>query len=365
MFNSLSLLIKPAGALCNMNCSYCFYKKTASQRASSFCKIMSSETVAVLLDKAFEENLSSIYISFQGGEPTLAGLDFFKSFIDAVNKRNKKGIPVSYALQTNGILIDDEFAKFLAENKFLVGISLDGDRNTNNRFRLGDDGKSTFDTVLDAISLLEKHKADFNILSVITNESAGEIKRTYKFFKNRNLKYLQFIPFVDDCFDESISLSCEEYERFLKKLFDLWYNDLVGGKYVSVRTFDNYINLLCGYPAENCAMLGVCGGYFVVEANGDIYPCDFYCTDEYRLGSVFDEKPFEKKEKHREFFMESLLIKDYCKNCKYAYLCRGGCKKDRTDHFTKNKYCSAYYNFFEYAAERMQSIAKRIKTAQI
>ena len=132
------------------------------------------------------------------------------------------------------------------------------------------------------------------------------------------------------------------------------------GEYISVRHIDNYIGILLGNPPENCAMCGICGSYFVIEANGDIFPCDFYCDNEYKTGSVYDDNPFEIGEKHREFINESLIIHKNCKGCRFRMLCRGGCKRDRINGFTENRYCKAYQCFFEYAGERMASIAKSI-----
>ncbi len=331
----LTLLIKPAAGLCNLQCGYCFYRAASETREN---KIMSGETVDVLVEKISAFRPSELSVSFQGGEPTLAGLPFFQSFV----KKLKESVrcPVQFALQTNGLLIDDAFVAFLGENGFLTGLSLDGDRETNDRYRTGPNQNSTFAQVLSAASVLQKHGAAFNILSVIDDKNAAEIERTYAFFKAQGFGFLQFIPCVEE---GTASLSAKAYEAFLKTSFDLWYDDFEKGRYVSVRHIDNYIGILLGLPPENCAMRGVCGSYFVVEANGDLYPCDFYCKAPFRLGSVYDEAPFANSEKQQAFTAESGVIHKHCKDCRYYVLCRGGCKRERTDRFTKNKYCEAYY----------------------
>ncbi len=347
----LTLLIKPAAGLCNMNCRYCFYRSASETREN---RIMTEKTVDALIQKIEEYRPSALYVVFQGGEPTLAGLDFYKEFVRKVNRR--LNCQVSYALQTNGLLIDDAFAQFFNENNFLVGISLDGERKTNDRYRLDKNGGSVFGKVQSGINTLRKHGVDFNILSVVDNENANDIGESYAFFKEQDYGFLQFIPFVDG--EDGVSLSAEKYGEFLKKIFDLWYGDLINGRYVSIRHIDNYIGILLGNPPENCAMCGVCGSYFTVEANGDIFPCDFYCKDEYRLGSIYGEKPFEVSEKQKEFIEQSMLIHENCNNCRYRLLCRGGCKRDRTDGYTKNRYCEAYRSFFDYAAERLAEAAR-------
>lgn len=349
--NTLTLLVKPAAGLCNMNCRYCFYRSASETREN---RIMTEETVDALIQKIKEYRPSALSVVFQGGEPTLAGLDFYKSFVNKI-KENIKA-PVNYALQTNGLLIDDAFAQFFKENGFLVGISLDGGRKTNDRYRLDKSGESVFRKVQNSINTLKKHGVDFNILSVIDDENTDDVEEGYAFFKKQGYNFLQFIPFVDG--EDGVSLTPEKYGEFLKKIFDLWYTDFINGDYVSIRHIDNYIGILLGNPPENCAMCGVCGSYFVVEANGDIFPCDFYCKDEYRLGSICDEKPFEVSEKQKEFIEQSMLIHEKCRDCKYRVLCRGGCKRDRTDGYTKNRYCEAYKSFFDYAAQRLVNAAK-------
>ncbi len=350
---SLTLLIKPAAGLCNMRCAYCFYRAASEERDN---RVMTEETVDRLLEQIAAYKPASLAVHFQGGEPTLAGLPFFRTFVGKL--RAAAMCPVQFALQTNGLLIDDAFAAFLREHGFLVGLSLDGDRKTNDRCRRDKTGESTFSRVLTAAETLKKHGVAFNILSVIDDENAKEIDATYAFFKAQGFGCLQFIPCLDD---GGASLSADAYEAFLKRCFDLWYADFESGRYVSIRHIDNYIGILLGEPPESCAMRGVCGSYFVVEANGDLYPCDFYCKAAYKLGSVFDARPFEPNEPQRSFIEASRAIHAHCGSCKYYALCRGGCRRDRTDDWTKNKYCTAYYNFFEYAANRMVRAAKTLR----
>ena len=292
----------------------------------------------------------------------MAGLDFFRRFVRQI--KETAGCPVGFSLQTNGLLIDDAWAVFFKENGFLIGISLDGSRRTNDRYRLDNHGESVFPRVLSAISVLKKHGVDFNILSVIDDQNAAEFDSTWRYFKKHGFRFLQFIPYVDE--EDGVALSPESYETFLKKSFDLWYRDLIRGDYVSVRHIDNYVGILMGRPPESCAMRGICGGYFVAEANGDLYPCDFYCREEYKLGTVFDDDPFAANETQRRFMEDSTLIHERCKACRWYVLCRGGCRRDRTDGLTRNKYCAAYDSFFGYAAGRMeQAVALFLRNGNV
>ena len=350
---NLTLLIKPAAGLCNMSCTYCFYKAASETREN---RIMTRAAVDELIKKIKAYNPSALSVMFQGGEPTLAGIGFFEYFVEKI--KENISAPVHFALQTNGLLIDEKFAEFFKENGFLIGVSLDGNRKTNDRYRLDKNGEGVLPNILEACRILNKHGVDFNILSVIDDKNAADTESTWAYFKKHGLKFLQFIPYVDE--NNGVSLSAEAYGKFLKDSFDLWYEEWEKGNYISVRHIDNYINILMGNPPESCAMCGVCGSYFVVEANGDLFPCDFYCKEEYKLGSVFDEAPFEINEKQRAFIEKSHLIHKYCSECEYYILCRGGCRRDRIDNYTRNKYCAAYKEFFAYAGERMVTLAREL-----
>lgn len=357
MRNELSLLIKPAGALCDLGCSYCFYRRIAADRDTA-PGVMQDETAETLLERVLSLRPAALSIAFQGGEPTLAGLSWYRRFLQNIAEKNTAKIPVNLSIQTNGMHINDDWARLFKEHGFLVGLSLDGDKATNDRFRLDKNGNSVYERTLAAAELLNKHGVEFNILSVLTNESAYEIERTYADFKRRGFRFLQFIPFVDEGTGQS--LTSEAYTFFLKRCFDLWYADFQKGDYISIRHIDNYIRILLGEPPENCAMCGVCGRYYVIEADGSVYPCDFYCKDTYRLGTVFDPAPFDESETHRTFLTDSCRIHASCAACKYTALCRGGCRRDRTDELTKNKYCKAYRAFFDYALERMLTVARSL-----
>ncbi len=357
MLNELSLLIKPAGARCDLDCAYCFYKKIAAGRAASG-GIMTEETVRALLDRVFAARPSALSVAFQGGEPTLAGLGWYRRFLTLLAEENRRDIPVYLSIQTNGMHTDGEWASFFRENRFLVGLSLDGDRETNDRFRRDPEGRSVFDRTLRAAGTLSAHGVDFNILSVVTNESAFEIERTYRELRRRGFRFLQFIPLVQE--GDGPGLGADAFAFFLKRVFDLWYDDFLAGDGVSVRHIDNYLRILLGSEPENCAMCGVCGRYYVVEADGAVYPCDFYCRETDRLGSVFDGAPFALSEKHRAFIGGSLRVRETCGGCEYAFLCRGGCRRDRINGGTENKYCAAYRAFFSYALPRLSGAAKTL-----
>ena len=345
----LSIMIKPASSLCNLDCRYCFYHDVAENREEKNLGIMNSSTSESLIKSAlaFADGYS-VAFAFQGGEPLIAGKEYFENFISLVEKYNTKSSEIFYSVQTNGLLINEEWAEFFTENRFLVGLSLDGDREAN-KFRVDMSGQSRFFQTLTAAKILEEKKTEFNILSVMTGVNARRIDKIYSYFKERGFKYLQFIPclrpFGSD--EESeLYMTNEDYKYFLIHAFNRYVKDFARNEYVSIRQFDNYVRLYLGERAEQCGMCGHCTHQFVCEGNGNIYPCDFYCTDEWLLGNINDTdlEVMAGSEKARDFLRESLNVSEECKKCPYYPLCRaGGCKRSRTDR----DYCEAYKGFFE------------------
>ena len=363
----LSLLIKPASSNCNLRCQYCFYHSIAENRTTSSYGVMSSETLEVLVKKALECTEGSCTFAFQGGEPTLAGLDFYKKLVEIVPKYNIKKVKVNYALQTNGLAIDGEWAEFLMENKFLVGISLDGPKDIHDITRIDPQGKGSFKRVMATVDLFNKHHVEYNVLCVVNAYVARHISKVYSFYKKHDFRFLQFIPCLDPLNEEpgghQYSLTPERYTQFLKKLFDEWYNDILKDDILSIRYFDDLIAMLMGYPPGSCGMSGTCGDNYVIEANGGVYPCDFYVLDEWYIGNIH-EIGFEQIRASApacSFIEVSKHIDPQCEGCKWYNLCRGGCRRYR-EPFENGKpvlnyYCSSFKEFFEYTIERMLKLA--------
>ncbi|MBR3766824.1 MAG: SPASM domain-containing protein [Clostridia bacterium] len=345
---ALSLMIKPASSLCNLSCEYCFYRDVSEHREHLGFGIMEKSIAEVLIKKALEyADGNSVAFAFQGGEPTLAGLGYFQYFVDTVNKYNVKSSKIFYGIQTNGTVLDSDWARFLHENNFLVGLSLDGDFD-GNKFRKKASGQNSFYKILSAAELLKKHEVEFNILTVLTGYCADNGERIYRFFRSKGFRYLQFIPCLRPFGSEEKSelyMTADQYADFLIKVFNLYVKDYVRHNYISIRQFDNWVRLYLRQPTEQCGIMGHCSHQFVAEANGNIYPCDFYCTDEYYLGNIneTDFKTMEKSEIAKNFIRESLKVPEKCKTCNVYGLCRnGGCKRTQVSE----DYCKAYKKFF-------------------
>ena len=367
----INLLVKPASGQCNLHCEYCFYCDLTQKREQASYGMMTEKTLDNMMRRVFSFAEHDVTIAYQGGEPTLRGLDFFRLSVELQKKYNTRHLPVHNALQTNGTLLTREWAQFFRENRFLLGVSLDGTKETNDAFRLTKAGKSSYSAVQHGIELLESEGVDFNILTVVHARTARNIGKVYGAFRRRGLRYLQFIPCLDPLGEtpgsHPYSLTPKAYGDFLCRLFDCWWQDIEKGEFVSIRQFDNYVQMLLGIPPESCGMSGVCSLQNVVEADGGVYPCDFYVTDRYSLGNVNDnsfEEIYQKREELR-FIEESLVPDEECKSCEWRGLCGNGCKRYREPRredgsFQRNFFCESYRQFFSYAYPRLRAAAMEL-----
>ncbi|MDD5338566.1 MAG: anaerobic sulfatase maturase [Dehalococcoidales bacterium] len=367
----ISVLIKPASGKCNLNCKYCFYHDVASNRAVADFGFMSLETIEEIIKKALKFASGYATFSFQGGEPTLCGLDFFKSVVELQNKHNVNNAAFNNCIQTNGMLIDEKWAEFLHDNHFLVGLSLDGFDELHDAYRVDAKGKGTYAKVMETATLFDKHKVEYNILFTVTGLSTQAPEKLYDFFKSKGCNFLQFMPCIDPEDDKrgvhDYSLKPEQYTVFLKQFFDKWCTDFMGGREVSVRYYDNLVRMVMGMQPEMCSLTGSCQCQFVFEADGSVYPCDFYVTDEWKLGNIHRQELMElyESETCQRFINSSLAAASLCCDCESKYLCRGGCRRDRDNFSTKqlerNYFCQSYKDFLKYAYPRLGKVAEYVK----
>lgn len=367
----IHLLIKPSSGACNLRCRYCFYHDVMENREQAFLGFMSPETQEHLIQKALERADGQCTFAYQGGEPTLIGLDYFKRAAELEAKYNRKGVTIHHAIQTNGYALDEEWARFFVENRYLVGLSMDGTQQTHDRYRVDPAGEGTFRQVQRTARMFDRFGVEYNILTVVNGQTAKKIQSIYTFYKKNGYRYLQFIPCLDPLGEEpgsrEYSLTPKAYGEFLCLLFDLWYRDLMAGEEISIRQFDNYIQMLLGYPPESCGMSGVCSFQNVVEADGGVYPCDFYVLDEYCLGNLNRDsfEDLERRRKELQFVEESRAVDPDCGQCRWYPICRGGCKRyrePRTEQraLRKNFFCESYQMFFAHSISRMEEIARYV-----
>ena len=381
---SLQLLIKPASSLCDLKCKYCFYHDLATHQALS-PKIMSVETLELTIKRASEyftnapkDEPSYLSILFQGGEPTLAGLDYFKQAI-AFQKQYFAHLPqvqISNAIQTNGCKLDDELVSFLVANDFFFGISLDGPKALHDAMRIHRNGSGSYDEVRSGITKLQKFGAQFNVLCVLTDLNALNIKSVYEHFKELGFYNHQYIACLDPferlgqhsnehlqehSKEQPLFLSEQAYSQFLINIFDLWYQDLMErGTYISIRHIENYLALLLKMSINSCNMTGVCQIQNVVESSGKIYPCDFFAHDDYELGNLKDHdfEYLQTNNKARTFIEQSHQLPNYCQHCPYLSLCRNGCYRERLNG--KNIHCATFKAFFAARMDKLKQAAAHL-----
>lgn len=369
-----SLLIKPAGPDCNMACTYCFYLEKADLFNETKIHRMSEDVLREMTRQAMVQSGQHINFGWQGGEPTLMGLPFFEKAMQ-FQQEYGRGKSVGNGLQTNGILIDEEWAHFLHKYNFLVGLSLDGPEHIHNKYRHMRGGNGSWHRVEDSAKLMLDHDVSVNALSVVNDYSVQFPEEIYAYYKYLGLTFLQFIPCVEtDPMDASkaapFSVSPDHYGEFLCSLFDLWMADFKDKKpTTSIRYFDSLFFNYVGLPAPECTLLPSCGIYTVVEHNGDVFSCDFFVEPNWKLGNVMNDALIDmlNSDKQHEFGTMKAELPVDCKTCQWLKYCWGGCTKDRMrDPRDKgiSHFCQSYKMFFTHAHSRMEKLASEWKREQ-
>ncbi|MBJ8325776.1 radical SAM/SPASM domain-containing protein [Streptococcus pacificus] len=335
MVKHISVLIKPASGLCNIKCQYCFYSDITSIREVKSYGKMSLKTMTRMIHQIFTDlsDGDELTLSFQGGEPTLVGFTFYEELTNLVDALcRKKKVAVHYAIQTNGTLINDRWCQLLKKHKFLVGLSIDGTPLHHDLHRLDMKGRGTFQRVIRTKKLFDHYEIDYNILCVLTESLAKEPKAVFDFIQKEKIQYIQFIPCLDGLRSHNkhdYSLTPESFSLFYIQLFDLWFERFHNGQYYSIKLFDDLFNLFIRREITACGITGRCQVQYVIEADGSVYPCDFYVLDEYRMGYIQEKtlKELFEQEISFAFLNEPKQYSDYCATCPFEHICCGGCKR--------------------------------------
>ncbi len=337
----ISVMIKPASSLCNLKCKYCFYEDESGIRENRSYGLMDEKTMKAVITNVLSALTGNdeVTFAFQGGEPTLAGLTFFKNFIEYVNIEKSRNVKVSYVIQTNATLLNDEWCEFFKENGFLVGVSLDLHKGSHDLVRASADGNGSFEMVLEKVRLLEKHGAEFNILCTLTNEIAKYPRKVWEFIVKNDLKFVQFTPCLGSLSDgdrekkengDNYALSPERFAAFYKDITDRWYIDFKNGDVRSIKLIHDITNLVLFNKRAACGIDGKCCPQIIVEADGSAFPCDFYCLDEYLIGNLANDDVLTLYERSAASkTKDGKPLPDLCSSCKYISICNGGCKRMR------------------------------------
>jgi len=364
---SVIIMLKPASSLCDMRCEYCFYADVASMRDVKSYGIMQKELVGKMFEKLSSELCEGdrIQFTFQGGEPTLAGIDFYRDFV--TRAAALKGVSVSYALQTNGLHIDREWCKLLAEYKFLVGISLDLPTELHDAQRKSSSGGGTAKRVLSAMKLMRECRVDFNVLCTLTRDVAEKPREVWDAIVGLDIEFTQFTPCLGELEgkgESAYALTPELFASFYKEIFGYWYSAYQRGDRRSIKLFDDVVNqMILGRPT-GCGMDGVCRPQLVVEADGSTYPCDFYCLDEYKLGNIASNTLGEllSSPAVSAFVTRPHIAPRMCEDCPYRRFCGGNCKRmQREMCASRNGDFCGYRSFLDSCGETLFSLASAIK----
>jgi uncharacterized protein len=362
-----NFIIKPVSTQCNYSCSYCVYTNSDKDPQTLSSKTMTEETTANLIRIAVDApEAEELTFAFQGGEPTLAGIDYFYFFATLVSMLKKPNQSIVYTLQTNGSQLDDEWCAFLKELNFLVGISLDGYQATHDQHRISEAKSGTFDDTMRAIKLLRTYEIDFNILTVLTKDLANHASDLYEFYRRNNFEYIQFLPCLakNDVVADPFALTPSLFATFYNELFDQWCIDYSAGVYRSVAMFDNAIALFSGIIPLQCGILGFCSPQFVVDADGTVSPCDFHTQNEYSIGNVNEHSVSQllKNEMMEQFLHEAKRMSKLCDTCPFATMCNGNCKRQNIAYFDDT--LCGYQEFLKYAYPNIRVIIDKLREGE-
>ena len=368
------VMTKPIGAICNLDCEYCFYLDKENLYPNTRSFRMTDEVLENYVRQYIEsQQVNEITFAWQGGEPTLMGVDFFRRAVEYQEKYRRVGTRIQNTFQTNATLLNDEWCRFFKQNNFLIGISIDGPPELHDKYRYDKRGKPSSDDVLRGLRFLQKHQVDYNVLCVVNSHNADYPLEVYRYFKELGTQFMQFIPAVEHVDEKGVTdrtVRAAQYGKFLCAIFDEWVVNDIGKIFVQI--FDVALEAWLGYNPSLCIFNETCGNAMAIEHNGDLYSCDHYVDPEYFLGNV-TETPMEalvESTFQRKFGTDKRdTLPQYCLDCEVRFVCNGGCPKNR---FIKtpsgedglNYLCAGYKQFFNHIDRPMKMMAEALQAGR-
>lgn len=376
---AFNIMIKPVGSLCNLKCHYCYYLDKAEIYGGREPRMTIEMLEHFVKEYIAANDVQDVYFNWHGGEPLLAGLDFYRKAVE-FQKKYGEGKSIHNTLQTNGTLITREWAEFFRANGFLLGVSLDGPQNVHDRYRGGKGGASVFGKVIKGIMELYRARVQYNVMTTVNKQSEGRGLEIYQFLKQAGTRFIQFMPVVEHVKDGLIvspdtpgariapwSIDAKAFGQFLCDIFDYWVRHDVGK--VFVNQFDAALASWCGVPQGTCSFAETCGGNSIIEHNGDLYPCDHFVYEDYRIGNVLetDLRTLMNSSKQVRFGIDKRNgLPGKCLSCRWFFACHGECPKHRFNTTDKgetglNALCEGYEMFFSHVAPYMERMAALLK----
>jgi uncharacterized protein len=386
MNTSFHILAKPIGPICNLDCKYCFYLEKESLYPQVSKWAMQDDVLDSYICQYIEAHDSpEVQFAWQGGEPTLLGVDYFRKLVD-IQKKYANGKRILNAFQTNGVLLNDEWAAFFKANVFLIGISIDGPRELHDTYRVDKGGQPTFDRVMRGLEMLKRHNVEFNTLTTVHRGNADYPLEVYHFLKECGSGYMQFIPIVERIAHNATvdglqlispdfdgvarvapwSVESKQFGRFLCTIFDEWVRRDVGRYYVQL--FDVSLESWCGMEPGLCVFRKQCGSALAIEHGGDVYSCDHYVYPQNRLGNIMESalQSLVDSEQQRDFGQaKETTLPRYCRECDVRFACNGECPKHRFEKTPDgeaglNYLCAGYKMFFHHVDPYMKFMAREL-----
>ncbi len=362
----VTVMIKPVGAMCNLRCRYCYYLPTMELFGGRERR-MSLDTLEALFAGMLPRFDQHVTIAWQGGEPTMAGRDFFQKAIDFQNQYKRPGQTIAHALQTNATLLDDDWCRFLKSYGFLVGVSIDGPPQLHDHHRLTVANQPSCNAVLAGLKRLQRHEVEYNILCVLNERNVKHPDEVFAYLINLGARHLQFIPAIEWVGDGQLapfSPTGEQYGEFMCRVFDLWYDRYRTS--ISIRLFDALLNQLVLGRMPLCINDASCHNQLTIEHDGSVFGCDHFVEDRWRLGRIEDDRLdtgwFDRVDQDRlgDFARRKADLPEACVQCDYNALCHGGCPKHRPglgDRAEASTLCPGYRRLFEHAGPRLKELA--------
>ena len=390
------VMTKPIGPLCNLDCKYCFYLEKEKLFPTNENFKMTDDVLESYIRQYIEhQDVSEVSFAWQGGEPTLLGVDFFRKIV-SLQKKYAAGKAITNAIQTNGTLLDDAWGAFLVENQFLVGLSIDGPPKLHDTYRVDKKGGATYARVLGGLRVLKKHRVDFNTLTVVNRVNSRKPLEVYRFLRDIGSGFIQFIPLVERLADAEAtqlgldlavppradeegsrrmpvtdwSVEPKQFGEFLCTIFDEWVRHDIGRTYVQI--FDVTLGNTVGQGGGLCVFSEKCGTALAMEHNGDVFSCDHFVYPRYKLGNVLNQSlggMVSSAEQRRFGQDKSDTLPRYCRACEVRHLCHGECPKHRfirtpDGEAGLNYLCSAYKRFFNHSAPAMRRMGELLQAGR-
>ncbi len=378
--SAFHVMTKPRGAICNLDCAYCYFLKKEELYQGSRFRMDDDLLEDYVRQYIAAQRVPEVTFAWQGGEPTLMGIDFYRRAVAFQREYRRPGMTIRNTIQTNATRLTDEWGAFLREHDFLVGVSLDGPREIHDHFRVDKGGNGTFEKVIRGIELLKRHGVEFNILTTLHAANADDPLRIYRFLRDDvGTRFMQFIPIVErdnaSGFQQGETLTPRsitgaQYGHFLVTVFDEWVRHDVGT--VFVQSFDVALGIWAGMGSSLCVQAETCGAALAMEHNGDLYSCDHYVEPGYRLGNIRDRPMIElvADPRQQRFGQDKQdMLPRQCRECDRRFACHGGCPKDRTLHDRYgepglNWLCEGYYRFFTHIDRPMRRMVDELNAGR-